>query len=127
MQINNITEILYNSTVLHIKHLMSKLYSKLLLFGLFVFLDPVILDPNSKTTHLAVSSNLTSILYSGPVLLNSPEKHFCSILGSEGFSSGVHIWQVHLEACEHWALGVVPESAKKNAKFIQLFILHILY
>lgn len=77
------------------------------------FLDPVILDPNTKSTNLEVSPDLTSITCSSQVLLTSPEKRFCYILGSEGFSSGVHTWQVDLEHSEHWALGVVTESTKR--------------
>lgn len=83
---------------------------RLLSFFLLSILDPVVLDPLTKTpSNLRVSSDLTSIICSGI----ESENRFCSILGSEGFSSGVHTWQVDVEACEHWALGVVTESAKR--------------
>ncbi|XP_053085880.1 E3 ubiquitin-protein ligase TRIM35-like [Pangasianodon hypophthalmus] len=65
---------------------------------------PVILDPNTKTSNLEVSPDLTSVACSGTSLLNSPEKRSCYILGSEGFSSGVHTWQVDLEAFSYITL-----------------------
>lgn len=84
---------------------------------LFFFLDPVILDPNTTTSKLEVSPDLTSVLCLIPSLLNSTATTCLSyILGSEGFSSGVHTWQVDVEACDHWVLGVVTESAKRLKK-----------
>ncbi|XP_046694151.1 E3 ubiquitin-protein ligase TRIM35-like isoform X2 [Silurus meridionalis] len=76
---------------------------------------PVILDPYTKTPNLEVSSDLTSVSCTGLALQNSPIKiSSCYILGSGGFSSGVHTWQVEVGGCEMWALGVVTESTKKK-------------
>lgn len=86
------------------------------MFVLLSFLDPVILDPNFKTPNFQVSPDLTSATCSRLVSLNSGEKRPSYIFSSEGFISGVHTWQVDVEACANWGLGVVTESDKKLQK-----------
>ncbi|XP_062865667.1 zinc-binding protein A33-like [Trichomycterus rosablanca] len=41
-------------------------------------------------------------------------KHHWHILGSEGYDSGTHAWEVEVDQCEYWFLGVVKESAKEE-------------
>ncbi|KTG34247.1 hypothetical protein cypCar_00037751 [Cyprinus carpio] len=62
---------------------------------------PVILDPNTAEPRLVVSDDLTSVRNSAdkqPVPDN-PEriKHYFCVLGSEGFNSGTHCWDVEVK------------------------------
>uniref|UniRef100_A0A672KA01 B30.2/SPRY domain-containing protein n=1 Tax=Sinocyclocheilus grahami TaxID=75366 RepID=A0A672KA01_SINGR len=75
---------------------------------------PVILDPNTADPRLVVSDDLTSVRNSGnkqPVPDN-PErfKHYFWVLGSEGFNSGTHCWDVEVKESKRWILGVTTAS-----------------
>nr|AAI15264.1 Zgc:136778 [Danio rerio] len=75
---------------------------------------PVILDSNTAHPRLVLSDDLTSVKYSGkdqPVPDN-PERFDCysCILGSEGFTSGKHCWDVEVKETLYWSLGVTTAS-----------------
>ncbi|XP_073707209.1 uncharacterized protein [Garra rufa] len=75
---------------------------------------PVILDPNTANPHLVVSDDLTSVRNSQnkQPLPDNPERfdeYFC-VLGSEGFNSGTHCWDVELKESLFWSLGVTTAS-----------------
>uniref|UniRef100_A0A8C2KLX3 Uncharacterized protein n=1 Tax=Cyprinus carpio TaxID=7962 RepID=A0A8C2KLX3_CYPCA len=75
---------------------------------------PVILDPNTAEPRLVVSDDLTSVRNSAdkqPVPDN-PEriKHYFCVLGSEGFNSGTHCWDVEVKESGCWILGVTTAS-----------------
>ncbi|XP_065327887.1 E3 ubiquitin-protein ligase TRIM35-like [Pelmatolapia mariae] len=63
-----------------------------------VHFSPVILDPNTANTYLYLSDDLTSVRRGDTKqqLPHNPERNtkYACIFGSEGFSSGKHIWEV---------------------------------
>ncbi len=80
---------------------------------------PVILDPNTAHRCLVLSDDLISVRYSGdqPVPDN-PERFDCDlcVLGSEGFNSGTHCWDVEVKQSEYWSLGVTTASNQRKGR-----------
>ncbi len=79
---------------------------------------PVILDPNTAHRDLVLSDDLISVRVSGdhrPVPDN-PERYDCDrcVLGSEGFNSGTHCWDVEVKQSEYWSLGVTTASNQRK-------------
>uniref|UniRef100_A0A096LUC4 E3 ubiquitin-protein ligase TRIM39-like n=1 Tax=Poecilia formosa TaxID=48698 RepID=A0A096LUC4_POEFO len=83
-------------------------------------LAPITLDPNTAYSWLSLSSDLTSVANSGSLqqLPDNPERfgHFVFVLGSEGFTSGRHAWEVEVGGKEDWMLGVVKETIDRKGK-----------
>uniref|UniRef100_A0A8C2IPS3 Uncharacterized protein n=1 Tax=Cyprinus carpio TaxID=7962 RepID=A0A8C2IPS3_CYPCA len=80
--------------------------------------SPVILDPNTAHPRLLLSDDLTSVRVIGinqPVPDN-PERFDCHpcVLGSEGFNSGTHCWDVELKQSSGWRLGVTTASNQRK-------------
>ncbi|XP_070848086.1 nuclear factor 7, ovary-like [Chaetodon trifascialis] len=78
----------------------------------------VILDPNSAHPDLILSEDLTGVAQGqrGQQLPNNPERidHFFSAVGSEGFNSGSHSWEVEVGDNTAFVLGVLTESIQRK-------------
>ncbi|CAM4407944.1 unnamed protein product [Leuciscus chuanchicus] len=81
---------------------------------------PVTLDPNTAYPCLSLSKNLTSVSNTGVMkqLPDNPERfdHFVFVLGSKGFTSGCHSWEVDVGQNNDWVIGVVKESIARKGK-----------
>uniref|UniRef100_A0A3Q3EIW1 Tripartite motif containing 35-12 n=1 Tax=Labrus bergylta TaxID=56723 RepID=A0A3Q3EIW1_9LABR len=66
--------------------------------------SPVILDPNTAHPRQQLPDN--------------PERFdtYGSVLGSEGFNSGTHSWDVQVGDNTYWNLGVLAESGQRKGK-----------
>ncbi|XP_059827245.1 zinc-binding protein A33-like [Hypanus sabinus] len=75
---------------------------------------PVILDPNTASPHLLLSDDLRTVRYTGKrmQLPDNPQRFdFCPcVLGSEGFTSGRHSWEVDVGNKTKWDIGIAKES-----------------
>ncbi|XP_051807312.1 LOW QUALITY PROTEIN: E3 ubiquitin-protein ligase TRIM35-like [Acanthochromis polyacanthus] len=83
-----------------------------------VHFSPVILDPSTANSWLYLSDDLTSVRHGDTEqqLPDNPERItlYPEVLGSEGFSSGKHSWEVEVGDHPRWNVGLVKESANKN-------------
>ncbi|XP_030631810.1 zinc-binding protein A33 [Chanos chanos] len=83
--------------------------------------SPVTFDPNTADVSLTVSDDLTSVRYTDEEqqIPDNPER-FCyydCVLGSEGFNSGQHDWEVEVGDSNDWALGVAKETVSRKEWF----------
>ncbi|XP_039905521.1 zinc-binding protein A33-like [Simochromis diagramma] len=80
---------------------------------------PVILDLNTAHPQVILSEDLTSVsLGERQKVPDNPERfdHYKGVLGSEGFNSGIHIWDVEVGEEETWGIAVVNESFKRKGQ-----------
>ncbi|XP_048015497.1 E3 ubiquitin-protein ligase TRIM35 isoform X1 [Megalobrama amblycephala] len=81
--------------------------------------SPVVLDPNTAHIYLTVSDNLTCVWYgfeiTEPIPDNLERFDRCPcVLGSVGFSTGTHTWDVEVEHNSSWMVGVATESVQRK-------------
>nr|XP_046241594.1 nuclear factor 7, brain-like [Scatophagus argus] len=85
-----------------------------------VHFSPVILDPNTANRWLHLSDDLTSVRRGDTwqELPDNPEGNtkYANVLGSEGFSSGKHSWEVEVGDHPDWVVGLVKESVDRKGK-----------
>ncbi|XP_076013383.1 zinc-binding protein A33-like [Genypterus blacodes] len=81
---------------------------------------PVILDPNTAVRSLYLSDDLISVRQGDThqQLPDNPERHtkYVEVLGSEGFSSGKHSWEVEVGDLPEWIVGLAKESADRKGE-----------
>ncbi|KAM4616647.1 nuclear factor 7, brain-like [Polymixia lowei] len=78
---------------------------------------PVILDPNTANNCLSLSDDLTSMRRDTKQQLpDIPERmtKYSTVLGSEGFSSGEHSWEVEVGDHPTWRIGLAQESVDRK-------------
>ncbi|XP_078146129.1 zinc-binding protein A33-like [Centroberyx gerrardi] len=96
------------------KHLGNLLYTVWGKMKGIIQYTPVILDPNTGNTLMTISEDLTRVTKSerAQQLPNNPERHGRIVLGSEGFSSGQHSWDV--EVGGYWDVGVTAITKRHD-------------
>uniref|UniRef100_A0A8C1MPM4 B30.2/SPRY domain-containing protein n=1 Tax=Cyprinus carpio TaxID=7962 RepID=A0A8C1MPM4_CYPCA len=86
----------------------------------FVSSAPMTLDPNTAHPCLVLSNDLTSVRYISdkqPLPDNQERFDICEcVLGSEGFNSGMHFWEVEVKESECWSLGVTTELNQRKGR-----------
>ncbi|XP_078026628.1 nuclear factor 7, brain-like [Epinephelus lanceolatus] len=85
-----------------------------------VHFSPVILDPNTAYPRLYLSDDLTRVRRGDTKqqLPDNPERftQYSDVLGSEGFSSGKHSWEVEVGDHPRWILGLAKEAVDRKGK-----------
>ncbi|XP_075960565.1 nuclear factor 7, brain-like [Anarhichas minor] len=85
-----------------------------------VHFSPVILDPNTASYSLYLSDDLTSVRHGDTYqkLPDNPERntYYAIVLGSEGFRSGKHSWEVEVGDHPDWTVGLAKESVDRKGE-----------
>ncbi|KAJ8269291.1 hypothetical protein COCON_G00118980 [Conger conger] len=99
----------------HLGNLKFRVWEKIL--GMVQY-TPVMLDPNTACAYLSLSDDLTTVRNTDTVqnCPDNPERfNLCPcVLGSEGFTSGKHSWEVKVGNKPAWDVGVVKESINRK-------------
>ncbi|XP_067388072.1 butyrophilin subfamily 3 member A1-like [Emydura macquarii macquarii] len=83
--------------------------------------EDVILDPDTAHPSLSLSKDRrhVTVTNTSQALANNPGRFdiYSCVLGSDGYLSGTHYWDVEVAGAEGWALGVTRESASRKGWF----------
>uniref|UniRef100_A0AAY4DAU5 B30.2/SPRY domain-containing protein n=1 Tax=Denticeps clupeoides TaxID=299321 RepID=A0AAY4DAU5_9TELE len=100
------------------KHLGNLKFTVLKKMKEIVHYTPVTLNPITAHPELVLSEDLTSVRLSDERhnLPDDPERfnNTNAVLGSEGFNSGTHCWDVDVGKNGFWILGVMTEGAGRK-------------
>ncbi|XP_073679914.1 E3 ubiquitin-protein ligase TRIM35-like [Garra rufa] len=93
---------------------------------------PVVLDPNTASPQLLLSADLTRLTYnkSRQPLPDNPERFdfYRCVLGSEGFRSGAHCWDVEVGNNSAWTVGIIAASyQRKGDLFFKAGVWYVQY
>ncbi|KPP57022.1 hypothetical protein Z043_125302, partial [Scleropages formosus] len=84
---------------------------------------PVTLDPNTAVPWLFLSDDLTCVRNTRvkQQLPDNKERfdRCVNVLGSEGFISGKHSWEVEVGNTPEWDVGVMKESINRKVGFFR--------
>ncbi|XP_062391315.1 E3 ubiquitin-protein ligase TRIM39-like [Sardina pilchardus] len=94
----------------HLDNLKVKIWKKMI--------APVTLDPNTAHPNLILSEDLTSVR----AVKHNPQRfdEYRSVLGSEGFNSGTHCWDVEVGKNTWWRVGVMTESHQRKGDYTSM-------
>ncbi|XP_061080002.1 LOW QUALITY PROTEIN: E3 ubiquitin-protein ligase TRIM35-like [Conger conger] len=97
----------------HLGNLKFRVWEKML--GMVQY-TPVMLDPNTAAPWLSLSDDLTTVRNIYQKCPDNPERfsNHVMVLGSEGFTSGKHSWEVDVGNKHAWDIGVVKESINRK-------------
>lgn len=83
--------------------------------------DPVLLNPNTASPWLSLSSDLSEVKESSERLTvpDNPDRFdpCVFVLGAEGYTTGKHKWDVIVGDNPKWIVGVCNESVARKKKF----------
>ncbi|KAF7234896.1 Butyrophilin subfamily 1 member A1 [Varanus komodoensis] len=83
--------------------------------------DNITLGEESAHPYISIAADKKSLTSQVEVLQVLPSSHrfdaVMAVLGSEGFSSGKHYWEVDISSTEEWDLGVARESIQRKGQF----------
>uniref|UniRef100_A0A8C4YF49 B30.2/SPRY domain-containing protein n=1 Tax=Gopherus evgoodei TaxID=1825980 RepID=A0A8C4YF49_9SAUR len=85
-----------------------------------LFADDITLNPDTAHPNLSISEDKKKFIHEAqPQKVPSTPDRFDStvcMLGSEGFSSGKHYWEVDVRSSNDWDLGVARKSIQRKGK-----------
>ncbi|NP_001007348.1 tripartite motif containing 35-29 [Danio rerio] len=104
----------------HLRNLTLRVWKKM---QQLVYNTPVTLDPNTANSCLILSDDLTSMKCRAcsQLVPDNPERFdpYACVLGSEGFNSGTHCWDVEVKDNSDWIIGVTTESNQRKKEFFK--------
>uniref|UniRef100_A0A8C6SSI9 B30.2/SPRY domain-containing protein n=1 Tax=Neogobius melanostomus TaxID=47308 RepID=A0A8C6SSI9_9GOBI len=85
--------------------------------------SPVTLDPRTAGQGRTVPYPLNALEYSpnspSTFIPDHPERFhpYSAVLAREGFSSGMHCWDIEVDDCDNWTVGVASQSISRRVQF----------